>query len=78
MTTITTLQNSMNVRIIVGAERAYAAIQTPTRSMDVELSAGMSASQSLRERAQELRAKIERLESQSRLMDAAAELLQTK
>jgi hypothetical protein len=41
----------MQVRVICGAQSAYACIKTPTTSLDMMLSPGRSAPQSLRESA---------------------------
>lgn len=43
----------MKVKVIVGAQAAYACIETSTTSMDVRLSSGKSAIKSLREFAAE-------------------------
>jgi hypothetical protein len=41
----------MDVRILVGAEHAYACIKTRNKSMDIRLDHGVSASTSLRRHA---------------------------
>ena len=58
----------MEVRIIVGAQTAYACIKTDGASLDVQLSPGKSAAQSLREYSYELGVKVARLERQAALV----------
>lgn len=64
----------MKVRVVVGAESAYACITVPGKSLDVRLSAGRSAAQSLRESAVDLRAEAARLVARADLIEAAAQL----
>lgn len=62
----------MKVRIIVGAERAYAAISDTCYSMDVQLHGARSAQKSLRESAAELRQKAaDSLRRAERMCEAA-------
>jgi len=65
----------MQVRVICGAQSAYACIQTPTTSLDMMLSPGRSAPQSLRESAAELRERAAQLLERAALLEAAAEVL---
>jgi len=67
----------MNVKIFVGAAHAYAAIDVPGRSIDVQLMPGRSAHASLRESAAELEAKAARLLRQAETMRQAADKLET-
>lgn len=62
----------MKVRILIGAHAAYACITTPKTSLDVQLSPGRSAAQSLRESALELREKAARDIARADLMEEAA------
>lgn len=62
----------MKVRTLVGAQQAYACIELPGRSMDVALSPGKSAAESLKLSAQELRAKAAKDLERAELMEAAA------
>lgn len=65
----------MRVRIIIGAEAAYASIHTLNAFMDVRLEPGRSAAQSLRETAEEWRAKAAKLQQRAMyLTEAAAQL----
>jgi len=65
----------MRVRIIIGAEAAYASIQTMNASMDVRLEPGRSAAQSLRETAEEWRDRAAKLQQRAMLLtEAAAQL----
>lgn len=66
----------MDVRILILAEAAYACIKTDTATLDVRLSAGKSASDSLRETAQDWRAQAARLERRAKLAEEAATVLQ--
>lgn len=66
---------SMEVRIIVGAEAAYACIKTKTITMDVRLSPGKSAVQSLEETVREMMGDIERRELRAHLIRMAADKL---
>ncbi len=65
----------MQVRIFCGAS-AYAMIQESGRQMDIKLSPGKGAPQSLREYAQEQRERAARLLSQADLAERAAAHLQ--
>lgn len=65
----------MKVRIIVGAQAAYACIETPTRSMDVKLNPGKSAIDSLEQTAREMMEDIERRQLRAALIRAAADHL---
>jgi hypothetical protein len=62
----------MKVRTIIGAQAAYACIETDTTSMDVRLEPGRSAAQSLRETAEEWREKARRLQERANLLSVAA------
>ena len=64
----------MQTRIIIGAS-AYCHIKTDTTSLDVLLSPGRSASQSLRESAAEMREQAARLTRRAELLVAAADHL---
>lgn len=50
----------MKTKIIIGAH-AYACIETETRTMDILLSAGRGAQQSLNETVADMRAKAEKI-----------------
>lgn len=65
----------IKVRIVCGAEAAYACITTASKSLDVRLSAGKSARQSLRESAVELRQHAARLLERANLIESAERLL---
>lgn len=66
----------MKVRIIIGAEAAYASIQSLYTNMDVRLDAGRSAAQSLRETAEEYRQRAARLQQRAMLLNEAAAQLE--
>lgn len=66
----------MKVRILVGAQAAYACIETDTTSMDVRLEPGRSAAQALREFADDLKGQSERLQKRAALAVAAADQLE--
>ena len=66
----------MRVRTIIGAQAAYACIEQKGLSMDVMLSPGKSAAQSLRETAEEWRAKAQRLQERAALLSVAAAKLE--
>lgn len=66
----------MKVRTIIGAEAAYACITTESISMDIRLEPGRSASKSLREWAEEQKAKAARLERNAELALQAAKQLE--
>lgn len=70
MTTVT------NVRIMVGAN-AYAIIKTDKGTHDVLLNRGRSAQKSLRESAEELRARAAKTIEQAQMMEEAAKWLDT-
>lgn len=61
----------MKTRIIIGAN-AYCHIETASVSLDVLLSPGRSAAQSLCESADELRVKAGQMLARAELMDKAA------
>jgi transposase-like protein len=63
------------VKVIVGAQYAYACIKTDRTTLDVQLAAGRSAAQAMREFAAEQREKAQRLLRQADLVDAAADLV---
>lgn len=63
------------VRIMVGAEAAYACITTPTTSLDVRLDPGMSASKAMLRSAKELREQAERLLKRAELIETAEKLV---
>lgn len=64
-------------RVIIGAASAYACITAAgCVSLDVKLSAGKSASASLRESADETRERADRLLRQAAMMQAAADYLE--
>ena len=68
---------AVTARIIVGAASAYACITAAGYvSLDVKLSAGKSASASLRESADENRERADRLLRQAAIMQAAADYLE--
>lgn len=60
------------VRTLIGAQASYACITTSTTTLDVRLSSGMSAKQSLRESASEMRTAAKRLLARADLIEAAA------
>lgn len=62
----------MRVRIIIGAEAAYACISHQGIILDVRLEPGRSAAQSLRETAQEWRERAQRLQDRAALLSVAA------
>lgn len=62
----------MKVRVIIGAQAAYACINTESTSMDIRLEGGRSAAQSLREWAEEQKQRADRLDRQAALAMAAA------
>lgn len=68
----------MKVRIIVGAQAAYACIETDTTSTDIRLEPGRSAAQSLREFAEDMKFRADRLQQRAALAVAAAEQLEQK
>lgn len=64
-----------SVRIIIGATGAYAAITTPSKSIDIRLDAGKGAPASLRQRAAEWREQAARILANADLADCAADTL---
>lgn len=64
-----------NVKIILGAQSAYACIKTGTVNLDVRLNPGRSAKTSLNESASELREKAGSLLKRAEIIEAAAETL---
>lgn len=66
----------MHVRIIVGAQAAYACITHDNGAMDVQLQPGRSARQSLQETAAELRARAADMIRRAELIERAAELVE--
>lgn len=64
----------LQARVMV-LNHAYACITTGSRSMDVLLTEGMSAAESLRNSAQEMRQKAERLIENAQLLEAAAKII---
>jgi hypothetical protein len=62
-----------NVRLLIGAQAAYACITTATGSLDVRLNPGKGPRKALLEFAEEQRAKAARLLHQAELAEAAAE-----
>lgn len=62
----------MRVRTIIGAEAAYASIQSLGVNLDVRLEPGRSAAQSLRETAEEWREKARRLQERANILSVAA------
>lgn len=66
----------MKVRTIIGAQAAYACIATESISMDIRLEPGRSAAQSLREWADEQKAKADRLDRLADLARKAAKQLE--
>lgn len=67
----------MQVKLILGAN-AYANIKTDTANIDVQLSPGRSAHQSLRETAAEWRDKAATILRRVELYEQAADLLERK
>lgn len=65
----------MNVRIVVGAEAAYACIEPHGQPLDIKLSPGRSASQSLRETAEAWRIQAAHLNLRALIASEAAALL---
>ena len=66
----------MKVRTIIGAQAAYACITTESSSLDIRLEPGRSAAQSLREWAEEQKAKADRLDRNAALALQAAKQLE--
>lgn len=67
---------ALKVKILIGAQAAYACIVTPTTSLDVRLGAGHSAWYSLRESALEDCNKAQRLINRAALLEQAADQLE--
>lgn len=70
-------QPALSVRIVVGAQYAYACIKHARGSMDVRLDHGIGAVTSLLRSAGEDRAKAERLLQRAALLEAAASQLRS-
>ena len=66
----------MKVRTIIGAQAAYACIETESVSMDIRLEPGRSAAKSLREWAEEQMIKADRLNRNAELALQAAKQLE--
>lgn len=66
----------MKVRTIIGAQAAYACIETESSSLDIRLEPGRSAAQSLREWAEEQKRQADRLDRYAALALQAAKLLE--
>jgi hypothetical protein len=66
----------MSVRILVGASHAYACIEHPGYSLDVQLRPGRSAAQSLREEAVSVREQAATLLRRAHRMEIAAQELE--
>jgi len=62
----------MRVKILIGAECAYACINTQFVKLDVKLDPGRAAWVSLRESAEELRQQAAKLQQRAMLMEEAA------
>lgn len=60
----------MKTKILIGAH-AYACIETEKRTMDVLLSAGRGAQQSLRETVANMRAKAEKITQDANFIESA-------
>ncbi|MBC1154423.1 hypothetical protein FSG43_022650 [Escherichia coli] len=65
----------MQVRVIVGAQAAYACINHDKGVMDIRLTPGRSARQSLQETAEEMRARAADTIRRAELIEQAAELV---
>lgn len=65
----------MQVRVIIGAQAAYACINHEKGVMDIRLTPGRSARQSLQETAEEMRQKAADLTRRAALIEHAAELI---
>lgn len=65
-------KDDIDVRIMIGAQAAYACITTSTTTLDVRLSSGMSEKKSLSESAIEMRTAAKRLLARAELIEAAA------
>lgn len=68
----------MKVHTIVGAQYAYACIDTGTTTLDIRLEPGRSAAQALREFADEQKAKADRLDRMADLARQAASILESQ
>jgi len=66
---------AMKVNIIVLAEAAYACIKSDHFVMDVRLSPGKSAIDSMNESAKDMRAKADRLIESAKRIESAASIL---
>lgn len=69
---------NMTVNILIGAQSAYACIKADHITMDIRLSPGRSAAQSLTESVVEMREKAAKLQKRADLIEAAAKVLQDK
>ena len=69
---------NMSVKVLIGAQSAYACIKADHITMDVRLSPGRSAAQSLTESVAEMREKAAKLQKRADVIEAAAKLLQDK
>jgi hypothetical protein len=67
-------QSPISVRVLVGAEAAYACIKTGTTSLDVRLPPGKSAGAAMREVAAEMTEKAEMMLERARLIESASYL----
>jgi len=65
----------MTVKIMLGAQSAYACIKTSTVNLDVRLKPGRSAKISLNESASEMREKAASILARAELIEAAANTL---
>ncbi len=63
---------NLSVRVMLGAQSAYACIKTDKTSLDVRLSPGRSAKTSLSETVKEIREKAARMLKRADLIEAAA------
>lgn len=65
----------MQVKVLVGAQHAYACIKTKGTSLDVLLSPGRSPAKSLQETATEMREKAAKLIARAEMVEQAQKLL---
>lgn len=65
----------MKVKILVGAQAAYACIETSNRTLDIRLASGKSAAKSLREYAKEEQERAAAILGRAALALQAAEVL---
>lgn len=66
----------MKVKVIIGAQAAYACIDTESKSLDIRLEPGRSAAQSLREWAEEQKRQADRLDRNPAIALQAAKMLE--